>query len=209
MTLPFRDEKLLPRNTACDVTPVAKIWWERIKKDDGNESECHKNSLDYTCRKSVCREKVARESQSWEQYRSQFLESKKDIVNQIQVHHDVMLDQEVKPLLMLGDDASPSCVSSKLKLSEELGDDDFTTSSRLQIRFNVFRVDNKPFRKTDPGDPFFKVVVCGPNFPVPSLSDVLKIKQESRGKSVKIAVVNFGKVVFYSLDALSIPLAGK
>lgn len=199
ITLPTLDESLLPNNTKCSQGAVPKLWWERIRRND----ETCNYTLDYTCPKRVCYAKVARASKTWLQYKTLLLEAKENIINDVKRFHTTVFDQNVKPLLTLGDQAPT--FDMKLKLSESNCQSVVSSLSTFNIRFNVFRVDNRPFRKTCPGEAFCKLVVT--TLSVPSLADMLKIHTESDGIPVKIAVVNYGKIVFYSLDALSIPSA--
>ena len=205
MILSIQDQTLIPQNTSCFVSTVPKIWWERIKK--GEKHETSENSLNYTHTKTVCRENIARVSKNWDQYCSLLSQARANIVMEAKEYHFSMINQKVQPLLKLGDCTCSDCYENKLKLSDECNSVSSCSSHKLNIRFNVFQLNNKPFRKTCPGEPYCKIIVSDSHSVLPSLAEILQIKKDSNGKLVKIAVVHFGKIVFYSLDVVSVPLA--
>ena len=198
------NETLIPKNTSSWNCEVEDIWYERLKKDNS-----HFEKKVFSFPKVVNFDDVCRRATCWSHYKTLVeiaVQERKEVMNSL---HEQMFGGDVKPLLDPCDSRDSRSVYERLMIFQKNANEDAAfacDNQTFDIRFNIFQTDpEKPFRKTRPGRPLIRICVASANGPLPDFSDVSRLAWNSDGIPIKIALVNWGRILFIGFDNINIP----
>lgn len=112
------------------------------------------------------------------------------------------------PLIKPSEANSTASVLSKLQIVKPIKFADHQVSNEsvsisYRISFNVHI--SMQQKKSDLGDPNFRVVICKHHDSPPSLLELVQLTKQSDGVNLKLAVVNQGTVSFYGIFGTDLP----
>lgn len=198
---------LIPSSTSARDYTIEPIWFQRITKDTRAEyKDAHST---YSHPRSFNLSGIHKEIRSWKDYKWATIEYRREKYNEnTQLLHK-MRSGVIAPLLHPEEAFSLEKTMTKISFPSGVAEtrkDSRNKATDHTVKFNVYRTDPaKPFKKTNPGLPFIRVVVIDVNGDVPNLKTIQHINAQSNGVPVKYAVVDCGQVSFLSFDNESIP----
>ncbi|XP_020781637.1 tRNA-splicing endonuclease subunit Sen54 [Boleophthalmus pectinirostris] len=207
VSLAAPDPSLLPGALSvgpCDVTR----WRRRINlkevymspKDRQREEEANRQWMD------VNRDPEVRRCRSWSEYRALLARRGSDARGR----PGHLWDRDVTPL------HDPRQIIPHEELLDKIGIIKSTNllegASSLKpldnwkISFSVFQPDSaSTFKKSSPGRPYARMVVCSFNDPVPDLTVLKQLSSQSPEVALVFAAVDHGDISFYTFKDFHIP----
>jgi len=91
--------------------------------------------------------------------------------------------------------------TTSFKESRLIPDREEWVNYKIRIDYDIYKTNTKNFKKSNPGLPDFRVVVCNIEDPVPSLYVMEQLSVLSGSIPLRICVVNQGTLNFFSIDS--------
>jgi len=203
--LPKRSSDLIPPNTNAYECELPRIWFERITPDN-NVPNDKLTAADFSYPRSIDYWAICRTAVDWTNYKELVMLAKKTVASRMDHLFKEMNSGTVKPLINPTDAHRTKHVLDKLKVIDtknvQVDRDNFS----YFIKYNVYQTDKtKPFKKTNPGKPFVRLVVCSASDPFPSLKVLKQLERDSEDAPIKLAVVETGHVMFFAFDDIQLP----
>ncbi|XP_033827670.2 tRNA-splicing endonuclease subunit Sen54 [Periophthalmus magnuspinnatus] len=207
VSLAAPDPSLLPGALTvgpCDVIP----WRQRINlkevymspKDRQREEEANRRWMD------VNRDPEVRSCKSWAEYRA--LLARRG--SEVRGHPGHLWDREVTPLHDPRQSIPHEELLDKISIIKPTnlleGASGLKPLDNWRISFSVFQPDSvSSFKKSNPGRPYARMVVCSFNDPVPDLAVLKQLSSQSPEVALVFAAVDHGDISFYTFKDFHIP----
>uniref|UniRef100_A0A8C6S7R3 TSEN54 tRNA splicing endonuclease subunit n=1 Tax=Neogobius melanostomus TaxID=47308 RepID=A0A8C6S7R3_9GOBI len=201
------DPSLLPG--AVTVGPCDIALWRRrvnLKEIRMSHSDQRKEDEKYRRKQDINKDPEVRRCRTWSEYRQLMTKRRSDVGGR-PAH---LWDREVKPL----HDPAQAIPHEELleKISIIKSTNLLEGASRLQplddwrISFSVFQPDSvSSFKKSSPGRPYVRMVVCSFDGPVPDLSALKQLSSQSPEVPLVFAAVDHGDISFYTFKDFHLP----
>lgn len=201
------DPSLLPGAVTvgpCDVVP----WRRRInlKEIRMSQSDQRKEEEKYRRKEDINKDPEVRRCRTWSEYR-QLMAKRRSEVGGRPVH---LWDREVKPLHDPTQTIPHDELLEKISIIKSTslldGASRLEPSENWRISFSVFQPDSvSSFKKSSPGRPYVRMVVCSFDGPVPDLSVLKQLSRQSPEVPLVFAAVDHGDISFYTFKDFHLP----
>ncbi|XP_039263711.2 tRNA-splicing endonuclease subunit Sen54-like [Styela clava] len=201
--LPKPDASLIPPNIDTHEYNIEEIWFQRIQKDYVNEKRNpqHSNMINLN--------DIARRAKTWTEYKKMVKIAKHKKTGKHFELLNKMHSGNIKPLLHPSQATSVDQVVKEIKLTNDASNKKFQNMQQhnqtCTIKYNVFKSDSLPFKKTNPGTPFCRIVVTTIQDEFLDTLTNITINRQSNSVPVKYGVVDYGQISFFSIDEGGVP----